>query len=141
MPSDIENLKALADAHKSELGFVLRSALTRSVDNRSVIVAISANDGVLAGFVDYHHRKDSQTTVYHVVVASDWRRIGIGHELVKALRNEALTLGKHCIVLKCPVDLAANAFYQSIGFQVAATENGKTRPLNVWQLDVNSYRT
>jgi ribosomal protein S18 acetylase RimI-like enzyme len=136
--SDISDLKALADAHKNELGFVLRPALTRSVDNRSIIVAIPVNDQVLAGFVDYHHRKDSQTTIYHIVVASDWRRIGIGRELVEALRSEAMAFGKHRIVLKCPEDLMANAFYQSIGFRVAAVEIGKTRPLNVWQLTVTS---
>lgn len=135
--SDIENLKTLADAHRNELGFILRPALAKSVDNRSVLVAVSAtNYGVLTGFVDYHHRRDSQTTLYHIVVASDQQGNGIGRELVATLRNEAIALGKHRIVLRCPEGLQANSFYQSLGFRRVAVENGKTRRLNVWQFDL-----
>lgn len=134
--SDIGNLKTLADAHKNELGFVLRPALTKSVDNRAVLVAVSADDHILVGFVDYHHRKDAQTTLYHIVVSSDQRGNGIGRALVDSLRIEALTLGKHCVILKCPEELMANDFYLNIGFELVATENGKARRLNVWRLDL-----
>lgn len=139
--SDINSLKALADAHKNEVGFILRPALAKNVDNREVLVATCASASALVGFVDYHHRKDAQTTLYHIVVSPDFREVGIGRKLVMALRDEAITLGKHWILLRCPENLASNGFYLSLGFHLLAMEDGKMRRLNVWRLDVVSYVT
>lgn len=136
--SDISDLKALADSHKEELGFVLRPALVKSINHGTILLAASTTAPVLLGFIDYHHRKDPQTTLYHIVVSSDQRRHGIGREMVTELCKEALALEKSHIVLKCPVNLSANAFYRDLGFQLMATETGKTRRLNVWRLDLTS---
>lgn len=131
MQSDLNEIKVLADAHKYELGFALRPALAESIARDEIFVA--ADDAGLIGFVDYHHRKDEQTTLYHLVVAPEWRQRGVGRKLVEVLQTEATKLGKEYILLKCPADLPANAFYRELGFKLIACENGRRRKLNSWR--------
>ena len=130
--SDLEELKELTDAHKHELGFVLRPALARSIARGEVLVA--RNDAGLIGFVEYHHRQDEQTTLYHIVVAPDYRRQGIGQRLIEWLADEARASNKEVIVLKCPDTLPANEFYARTGWSLVGSEPGKRRLLNLWRL-------
>ena len=129
---DLGELKELADAHKHELGFVLRPALARSITRGEVLVA--ENNTGLIGFVEYHHRQDEQTTLYHIIVAPDYRRQGIGQRLIEQLADEARAADKKVIALKCPTTLPANDFYVCTGWLLAGSEPGKCRPLNLWQL-------
>lgn len=133
-PADLDALKALADAHRHELGFVLRPALARSIARNTLFVA--ENSGGLVGFVEYHHRRDCQTTLYHIVVVPDHRREGIGRALVDALRVEARHLGQQRILLKCPEALPAQDFYACLGFQFVQWERGKGRSLAIWELRI-----
>jgi len=129
--SDLDGIKALADAHKHELGFVLRPALAKNIGKNQIFAA--ANGTGIIGFVDYHHRRDTQTTLYHIVVAPEWRQHGIGKKLVEALQAEAAERSKERILLKCPQGLPANDFYRKLGFKLGATENGRRQKLNVWR--------
>ena len=130
--TDLERIKELADAHRDELGFVLRPALARSIVRGAVLAA--ENDRGLIGFVEYYHRRDEQTTLYHIVVAPDYRRQGIGRRLTERLAEEARAVGKEFIALKCPVALPANDFYSHTGWSLVGSEPGKSRPLNLWRL-------
>jgi len=132
---DLDAIKAIADASRLELGFVLRPALVASIQREEVLVAVS--DSQITGFVEYHHRRDQHTTLYHIAVSNAYRREGVGRSLVQSLRQEAETLGKSCILLRCPKELPANLFYENCGFNLASTENGKHRPLNVWKLHLS----
>jgi N-acetylglutamate synthase-like GNAT family acetyltransferase len=134
--TDLESVKSLADAHKDELGFVLRPALAESINRGEVFIA--ENSVGLLGFVEYHHRRDKQTTLYHIAVKLDHRMQGVGRILVTSLINDTHGLGKSFIQLKCPADLPANHFYAHLGFTLVATEDRRHRPLNVWQLRLNS---
>lgn len=131
-PADLDAIKVLADAHRHELGFVLRPALARSITRDQVLVA--ENSAGLMGFVEYHHRRDAQTTLYHIAVIPECRRRGVGRALVNALRAEASALGKRTVLLKCPADLPAQGFYGRLGFNLLGEETGKSRPLVVWTL-------
>ncbi len=131
--ADVDPIKALADEHRAELGFIVRSALTSAANRGEMIVA---HDGsALAGFLEYHHRLDGRTTLYHIVVRPEYRGRGIGRGMVGALCREALSLGQNTIKLKCPIDLPANGFYERLGASFAQTETGKRRTLAVWYLD------
>ena len=132
MTDDLDDIKVLADAHRNELGFVRRSALIEAINRQEVMVA--HNHQALAGFVEYRHRKDTQTTLYHLAVRPEYRRQGIGRVLMKALQAEAQATGKCKIRLKCPEDLPANHFYEHLGYQQVGIEIGKNRALLVWQL-------
>ncbi len=132
---DISAIKDLADAHKYELGFMIRSALVRSVGRQEVFVAEDSTD--IVGFVEYHHRKDRQTTLYHIAVRVNYRRKGVGRLLITTLVAEAREREKKSIQLKCPLDLAANRFYYRMGFSRIGIELGERRRLAVWELPVS----
>ena len=133
-PGDLDSIKVIADTHRHELGFVLRPALARSIQRGQVFVA--QNSTGLVGFVEYHHRQDERTTIYHIAVDPAYRRQGIGTKLVEALRIEAAERGQTSIRLKCPADLPANDFYKGVGFVLRGEESGKRRSLLVWELEI-----
>lgn len=131
---DLDAVKGLADMHKHQLGFVLRPALARSIARTEVLVA--EKHAELIGFVEYHHRQDDQTTLYHIAVAPVHRSMGVGKALINALLLEARDLGKGIIQLKCPVDLQARSFYEYLGFERIRTEPGKQRAVVVFGIHV-----
>lgn len=127
-------IKRLADAHRIELGFVLRSSLEKSIENGELLIVTNKRGRVL-GFVEYHHRRDQQTTLYHIAVDGTQRCNGAGRALLNALKEEAIGKSQTFILLKCPVSLPANAFYEKCGFAIFRVEPGKKRQLNVWRLN------
>jgi ribosomal protein S18 acetylase RimI-like enzyme len=133
---DIEAIKAIADAHREELGFVLRPALEDSIQRGEIL--ISENGTGLVGFVEYHHRRDEQTTLYHIVVKTEYRNQGIGRSLILALQKEAEAIGKNVIRLKCPADLPAQDFYDRMGFQIEGEAQGKRRRLVLWAFPIEN---
>ena len=106
--------------------------------NRNEVFVITAEEELI-GFVDYRHRRDHQTTLYHILVSPEWQGRGIGRKLIEALRTEAIAKGKSYILLKCPENLDANFFYEGLGFKLDTSENGRQRVLNVWRLDIVKY--
>jgi GNAT superfamily N-acetyltransferase len=130
--ADLDAIKLLADVHKHELGFVLRPAIAKSIVQGEVFVAEIGED--LVGFVEYHHRRDNQTTLYHIAVRSDHRKQGIGRRLVDTLVQQAVGKDKDVIQLKCPIDLEANRFYEKMGFICSEIQPSKQRELAVWRL-------
>jgi N-acetylglutamate synthase-like GNAT family acetyltransferase len=133
---DLNAIKLLADRHKEELGFVLRPALEKAIADQEIFVA--AVDAEVVGFVHYHHRRDQQTTLYHIIVSEPNRLQGIGQALVNSLSQEASQFERKFVLLKCPQELPANHFYEDCGFVLVGTENGKRRSLNTWRLALGS---
>ncbi len=129
--SDIDRLKAIADIHRTELGFVRKPALLEAIDRSEVFIA-KYNQSII-GFLKYHHRQDKQTTLYTIVVMTEYRRQGIGKALIGALIEDARILNKYFILLKCPVDLKANQFYKALEFSLDDIQLGKHRRLNIWR--------
>lgn len=132
---DLNHIKLLVDLHKNELGFIVRSALERSINLSEIVVAVNTTNEIV-GLVHYHHRKDGQTTLYNLVVREASQRKGIGKYLVDSLKIEAQERRQSFILLKCPTQLPANSFYQNYGFTLSTTEQGKKKPLSIWRLDV-----
>lgn len=134
--NDLDVVKEIADKQRTEFGFVLRPSLEKSIINHEMFVA--SNNQKIIGFVDYHLRKDSQVTLYHIAVMKDYQHMGIGSCLLDSLYSEAIGAGKEFILLKCPTDLKANSFYEVYGFSLIQTIDGRKRPLNVWRFSVKS---
>lgn len=132
--SDLTATKALADAHKRELGFILRPVLEQAIQQGEVLVAANGVD--MLGFVHFHHRRDEQTTLYNIVVDPEHRRRGVGKRLLESLVNECREREKSFILLRCPEDLAANKFYERSGCTIIGTEASKRRRLIVWRRKV-----
>lgn len=137
--SDTDAVKRLADAHRYELGFIRRPTIIESINRNELIVAHNSNG--IVGFVEYHHRRDSQTSLYHIVVERDHRERGIGRSLLEAVREEARQQGKKTVSMKCPMDLPANEFYEHTGCLLCMRVQGKNRPLVIWILPIASVIT
>lgn len=73
--SDDLSIKRFADRYRNEIGFVLRPALVKSIVEREIFTAFEEDQ--LIGFIHYHHRRDLQTTLYHIAVASEQHLKGI----------------------------------------------------------------
>jgi len=129
---DLTAIKQLADENTIALGFVLRPALVAGIERGWLLVAERSNNEDVVGFVHYRHRRDSQTTLYEICVQQHHRRQGIGIALISALSAEASAFGKTHVRLKAPADIAANDFYQAVGFALAGMEPGRKRNLNIW---------
>lgn len=127
---DIDSIKALFDRHRRELGFVLRPSLIKAVELGEVLVAI--RERKIVGAVHYHHRRDGQTTLYHIAVDPLYRSQRVGRALITRLQKLCSQRGMTCILLKCPAELPSNTFYKRVGFEYRDREKGKHRELNVW---------
>lgn len=141
---DVDAVKHLADAHRREVGFVVRASLIEACKRRELFVAVwkgatPAETDALAstttsiiGFVQGYFRKDGQTTLHAIAVYPHYRRVGVGRALVSALVDASRERKMRLILLRCPIDLEANTFYRSLCFREERTEPGKRRELVVW---------
>jgi ribosomal protein S18 acetylase RimI-like enzyme len=128
---DVPAVKAIADRHRHELGFVSAAALVEAARERRLLVAVL--DGKIVGLVHFRCCRDGHATIYEIAVLPECRRRGVGRALVEAVCKEAALRGCVALQLKCPIDLRANEFYRRVGFTEAGIEEGKRRPLRLWQ--------
>ncbi len=135
--SHLEGAKTLADANRHIFGFITRGAFHDAWQAGTLIVATQYDEVV--GFLRYHHRKrDLQTTLYDICVAESERGKGLGQNMITMLIDGCCNCNRATILLKCPTHLAANVFYENLGFYCIDTLIGKRQKLNVWQLDLTS---
>lgn len=123
VPRDWDEINTIARQYSQELGFVRRVSLLEAMVRYEVYVAFSGAN--LIGFVNWHKRRDGWRTVYEIAVHRDWRGRGVGKALMRAVGQP--------VRLKCPVDNASNRFYEGLGMNIARTETGRVRALNVWE--------
>ena len=138
---DTPVIVALSEASKDDLGPISqhRQWLIQQVDTGEVFVA-ETDEGELVGFVVFNHNpltEDEHTTIYYLCTDSTYRRLGIGKRLMEAVAVDARLYGNKRITLKCPTQLPANHFYQSIGYTVEGSETDQQDGrLNVWTLSL-----
>jgi len=138
---DTSAIMALSEGSKDELGSISqhRQWLLQQINTGEVFVAQS-DEGELVGFVVFNHHlrgEDEHTTIYYL--CTDWthRRHGIGKRLMEAVAADARLYGNKSITLKCPTQLPANYFYQSIGYTLEGSETDQEGGhLNVWTLSL-----
>ncbi len=141
LQEDALAILALSEASKDELGSISqhRQWLNQQIDSGQVFVA-ETNEGEVVGFVVFNHNllaEDEHTTIYYLCTDSSYRRRGIGKRLMEAVAVDARLYGKKRITLKCPTQLPANHFYQSIGYTLQESETDhESGPLNVWILSL-----
>jgi GNAT superfamily N-acetyltransferase len=124
--ADIPAVQGIARQHSKMLGFVRRASLERAIDKRELFVANL--DGKIAGFVNWHARRDGWSTIYELATDKACQGQGVGRALLYAVPCP--------IRLKCTVDNPANRFYVNAGMNLARVEQGKKRALNVYELRV-----
>ena len=133
---EIDDVKDIADQHRTELGFHPRQTYIDSLNKGELLIA--KIDDRVVGFTRYHHRRDKRTTLYEIAVIPEARNKGIGDRLIKALIADCQRVSSRCLRLSCPVELSANHFYEAVGFIRSArrSRRGKSRPLYEWELPI-----
>jgi predicted GNAT family acetyltransferase len=130
-PADLKAVKAIADANRESIGFVLRPALQEHVERGWLYIAARSSDVV--GFVNFRHRRDGWTVVYEICVEAPSRMQGIGLQLLSHLYSDVVHQGRKGVQLKCPDGSVANEFYAAIGYRRIGLVPGKKRNLILWQ--------
>ncbi len=130
-PGDLPAIQAIADMCKPEIGFVYRAILEQAIDCGRLLVAKRAE--VVLGFVHFAATRQGHATIYEIAVHPHFRGSGIGKALLQTVAERACSFGVSRIRLKCPVNLPANGFYAHLGFVRIAIEQGRKRPLAVWE--------
>lgn len=81
------------------------------------------------GLCHWHLRRDGQLTIREIISTKP----GAGAAMLAELKQKPAT----SIFAKCPVDLAANSWYQRRGFSLEGTETTTSgRELNLWRLRI-----
>ena len=124
--------KKISNEFKNELGFVNSAALESSELKGELEVIPDI------GFCHFHHRKDSQVTIYEIAVLEDRQKEGWGRILFYRVLASAIEHKKSKIVVKCPVHLESNGFYQSLGFKLIKVDPGRKRRLNIYEYNIQS---
>lgn len=121
---------ALADSEKNNLGFLPRDALCDGIVRKKVLALVdkSRNRNRLAGYLLFSGRFPN-AKVQQIAVTSSYRRAGIGSALLRSLvdfleRRQFLILSAHVASdLRVPLE-----FYSKNGFeQVSERSGGKSR--------------
>lgn len=131
MSTSVNPAVAAADvfqAHRDELGFVNRAQC-----EEGDLVTIERDGEVVAAALGNHCVRKPQTTLYELAVLPEYRREGLGRELVARLAAES---PHEKIIAKCPEELPSNEFYAATGWEQIDREEGKNRALNVWRYDI-----
>lgn len=124
--NDKPQIAAIWRKNAAMLGGVVMQAINKGITTRQLHVA--EIDGAIAGFVEYHKRRDGVSVIYHIAVADEYRGQDVGRWLVWSV--------------PCPVRLKVTAdnerairFYKHIHFQQIAQETTKSgRELLVLEL-------
>jgi len=87
---------------------------------------------VNGGLCHYHLRRDGVLTIREILVLPGRQGLGIGRAMLEQLRQVP---GARLIRAKCPADLAANRWYQAMGFTAAYVDQTRAGGrLYVWEL-------
>lgn len=119
----------LFQKHRDELGFV-----TEAQCSEKELYTVMRDGEVVGAALANHCVRKPQTTLYELAVLPEYRRDGIATELVDRLRRDS---PHDKLKAKCPVDLPANEFYDSTGWEQIEQHSGKHTPLNEWELDIS----
>jgi len=84
------------------------------------------------GLCHWHLRRDRQLTIREILVLPERRGQGVGAAILEQLKQ---TPGAVALFAKCPANLAANGWYERMGFECEGTETTRTgRELRLWRL-------
>lgn len=112
-------------AHREELGFVNRPQC-REGD----LYTVERDGKIVGAALGNHCVRKPQTTLYELAVLPEHRRNGVATTLISRMSRDS---PHDKLVAKCPEDLPANGFYKATGWERAGRDDGKNRPLLIWE--------
>ncbi|MEM9754099.1 MAG: GNAT family N-acetyltransferase, partial [Planctomycetota bacterium] len=126
---DFAFIDGLQKANSKALGFQYEQAIRKLIERGNVLLAEERNTREPLGYVlgvDKYLKRDELGIVYQLAVAPGNRRRLIGAHLLKAqFENSAYGCRLYCCW--CAQDLAANHFWEAMGFVPLAFRTGGGR--------------
>ena len=133
--SDMVYIDYLQRKNSEQLSFYPLSVLEREVENQRLILASVNNEP--AGYL-YHGSVAAKTLrIHQACIQYDLRGYAYGAALVRWIVEIGNVSGSNEIALRCGSDIAANGFWQAMGFECVNVSNGgarRMRDINAWRL-------
>jgi aminoglycoside 3-N-acetyltransferase I len=117
---------AMARVFETEPGDLADGYLTRLLNRDDFWALVASVDGELAGGVTAHtlpmtHAEESEIFIYDVAVIPKFQRLGVGRQLMTALRIQAADAGVSVAFVPADnEDIHALDFYRALGGVAAA---------------------
>jgi ribosomal-protein-alanine acetyltransferase len=110
-----------------------RDGMRAELGSAHTFYLVAEGDGTLEGYAGLlAPNGSSQADIQTIAVVPEFRRKGLGRELMEALLAEAKVRGAREIFLEVRADSPnAQALYESIGFEEIAIRTGYYQPDNV----------
>ena len=91
-------------------------SVSGELTNALALWLVAVEDGIVAGYVG-SQTVCNETDMMNVAVTADFRRRGIGEQLVTALVAELKAIESHCLTLEVRAsNTPAQAMYEKLGF-------------------------
>jgi N-acetylglutamate synthase-like GNAT family acetyltransferase len=140
---DIPFMDGLMKQYNKQLGFFPRAQLEGYVNGQWVLIAQNPATGERLGFCasrDRYLKRDELGVIYLLCVVPGVQRKLIGASLIKAVFDRS-AYGCRLYCCWCAQDIAANYFWESLGFVPIAFRAGSTGKKRVhvfWQRRINA---
>ncbi len=140
---DVPFLDGLQKQHHKQLGFFPRAQMEGYIENGWVLVAEDATTRQPLGYCasrDRYLKRDELGVIYQLCVTPGFQRGLIGATLIKEV-FERSAYGCRLYCCWCAQDLAANYFWESLGFVPIAFRAGSTGKKRVhifWQKRIDA---
>ena len=134
----IEQVRRLADANRSSLGFLPASAYSEAATKGCLWIAVDHPTLNLMGYLffggTYPHLK-----VFQVYICPEYRSVGTARTLVNELVKHGENLSYLTITARVASELKANKFWQALGFRIVRQVSGgkSNRTINIYVLDLD----
>jgi predicted N-acetyltransferase YhbS len=91
------------------------------LEGSDLVLSAVAPDGALAGFIRAITDGVYRATIFDVIVHHDWRRHGLGAELIQRAHDHPVLAGCRRVELICLEEMVP--WYERFGYEVAAPEH------------------
>lgn len=132
-PDMLVYIDALQRKNAEALSFYPKQVFEREQANGRLYLGML--NGEPSGYL-YVGAAGGDVKCHQVCIQYDARRRQYGAMLVYALEQYAKESQSHSVTLRCGFDLDANAFWESMGYQCCAIQQGgvrRMRKINVWR--------
>ena len=134
--NDLAYIDSLQRKNAEELAFYPNAVFEREIQNHRIVVAAINNDPV--GYL-YHGAMGPRVKIHQACIQYDARGYLYGSALVRWLLDMCKAAGAASVTLRCGSDIAANGFWQAMGFYCQSVTPGgarRMRDINEWRIDM-----
>ena len=136
----VDQVRHLADANRSMLGFVPASAYREAALKGCLWIAVDQTTQDLMGYLffggTYPHLK-----VFQIYVDREFRSVGMARALIEELKKHGESTNHLTITARVAAELEANKFWRRAGFRVVdqVRGGGKTRrTINIYLFELDA---